>query len=195
MAERLTFSASVEVRAPAAAVFALVSDLRLKARLNPNIQVIRVELEGGEPVREGSAFYHRFQRGPRILEYRSRVVRCLPPRLLETRSETEPPFEVRVRVEPTPGGCRLTQEEAVEASGALLDALDPAPPGAPGLGEALGWLPFFPGGRRLDAELRAHQRHRVSRRLAGELERWLEAIRRHLEAGPAPGSAAGGGAR
>ena len=52
--QRLTLSATVEIRAEAAEVFAVVNDLRRKARLNPNIQVIRVELEGEEPLREGS---------------------------------------------------------------------------------------------------------------------------------------------
>ena len=96
--ERLILSATVEIRAEPAEVFAVVSDLRRKALLNPNIKVIRVELEGEDPVREGSVFYHRFQRGTRILEYRSRCVRLVPPWLFESRSETDPPFEVRVTV-------------------------------------------------------------------------------------------------
>jgi hypothetical protein len=130
MADRLTFSATVWVRAEPRLAFALVSDLRRKAVLNPNIRVIRVELEGEEPVREGSVFYHRFQKGKQIIEYRSRCVRCVPPRLFESRGETDPPFEVRVTVEPAPGGCRLTQEERVEVTPALLDALV-----SPGTGE------------------------------------------------------------
>lgn len=171
----------MQVRAPAAPVFALVSDLRRKARLNPNIEVIRVELEGEEPVREGSVFYHRFRKDARIVEYRSRCVRFEPPRLFESRGETDPPFLVRVTVEPGPLGCRLTQEEAVDATPELLDALDPAPAGTGELGDVLRWLPLFPSGRRLGAELRAHQRDRVARHLAGELGAWLEAIRRHVE--------------
>ena len=87
MADRLTFSASVQVRAAAADAFALVSDLRRKARLNPNIEVIRVELLGEEPVREGSMFAHRFRKGPRIVEYRSRCVRFEPPRLFVSLGE------------------------------------------------------------------------------------------------------------
>lgn len=43
VSECLTITASVRVRADAGAVFAVVSDLRRKAALNPNIQVIRVE--------------------------------------------------------------------------------------------------------------------------------------------------------
>ena len=180
VSDRLTFSASVEVRAEATEVFALVSDLRLKARLNPHIRVIRVELLGDEPVREGSVFYHRFQRGQRIVEYRSRCVRCEPPRLFESRGETDPPFGVRVTVEPTSGGCRLTQEEVLHVTADMLDALEP-PPRARTLPDIVRWLPLFPSGRLLASELRALERERVARRLAGEMQVWLEAIRAHVE--------------
>ena len=180
--DRLTFCASVELRAEAALVFALVSDLRRKARLNPNIRVIRVELEGEEPVREGSVFYHRFQRGTRIMEYRSRCVRFVPPRLFETRGETDPPFEVRVTVDPAPGGCRLTQEEAVEATPELLDALEPAPSGAGIFRDIVGLLPLFPSLRQLGSEVRALQRERLARKLTRELQAWLDAIKDRLEA-------------
>ena len=132
-------------------------------------------------------FAHRFRKGPRIVEYRSRCVRFEPPRLFVSLGETDPPFEVRVTVEPTPAGCRLTQEETVEATPALLDALDPAPAGGTGLGEMMRWLSLFPGGRRLGTELGAHQRERVARRLSEELRQWLEAIRQHLEPGGACG--------
>lgn len=50
VSECLTITASVRVRADAGAVFAVVSDLRGKAALNPNIQVIRqvIRVEGRE---------------------------------------------------------------------------------------------------------------------------------------------------
>lgn len=181
MAEHVAFSASVEILARVEETFALVSDLRRKALLNPNIRVIRVELEGGGPIGEGSVFHHRFRRREGVVEYRSRVVRWEPPYRLETRSETDPPFEVRVTVEPTPAGCRLTQAEQVEVRPELLDALEPPPGGGGVLQEMLRMLPLFPSGRRLGSELRALQRERLSRRLRGELGAWLEAIRVHLE--------------
>ncbi len=161
-------------------MFALMSDLRRKARLNPNIQVIRVELLGGEPVREGSIFYHRFQRGTQILEYRSRCIRCVPPRLFHCRSQTEPPFEVQVTVEPIPGGCRIRQEEMLEVTPALMDALEPIPvPDT--LRDALAWIGLFPSLRPLGIELRALQRERIVQRLSRELGSWLAAVRSHLE--------------
>lgn len=183
LSERLSFSATVEIRAQPAEVFAVVSDLGRKAPLNPNIQVIRVELEGEKPVREGSVFYHRFHRGTRILEYRSRCVRSFPPWLFESRSETDPPFEVRVTVDPTPAGCRLTQQEEVEVTPELLDALEAAPTRAPTLRDIVKLLALFPSARPLGSELRALQRERVVKMLTGELQSWLDAIRAHLERG------------
>ena len=179
----MTFSATVEIRAEVADVFTLVSDLRRKARLNPNIRVIRVELEGDEPVQEGSVFYHRFQRGTRIVEYRSRCMRFAPPRLFESRGMTDPPFEVRVTVEPTPEGCRLTQQETVELTPALLEALEPAAAADRTFRDVVDLLTLFPGARQLGAELWRHRRDRVARRLTAELQAWLEAIKAHLEAG------------
>ncbi len=183
MSDRLTVSASVHVRAEPGDVFAVMSDLRRKTPLHPHIEVIRVELEGGEPIRAGSVFYHRLQQGRRIFEYRSRCLRCEPPRLFESRGETEPPFEVTVTVEPDAAGCRVTQEERLETPAELLDALDPPPTDAPRFRDILRWLPLFPAGRTLVREVRALQRERVARRLTRELEIWLDAIRAHVEGG------------
>ena len=173
------------IRAEAAEVFALVSDLRRKARLNPGIEVIRIDLEGGEPVREGSVFRHRFVKGGRILEYRSRCVECVPPWLFVSRGETDLPFEVRVTVEPSAEGCRLTQRETLEVEAEALDALDAGGAKARTFSDVLRLLALFPSARPLSSELRALQRERVATRLAGELALWLDAIRAHVEAGAA----------
>lgn len=171
----------MEIRAEVAEVFNLVSDLRRKASLNPNIQVIRVELEGEGRIGEGSVFYHRFQRGTRIIEYRSRCIRYIPPRLFQTRSETDPPFEVTVTVEPTGSICRLTQREELEVTPDMLDALEPPAAKAGLFREVVRLLNLFPGGRQLESEIRAHQRERLKRRLAQELQAWLDAIKANFE--------------
>ena len=185
-AVHLTFSASVVVRAEPARVFALISDPPRKAALNPNVQVIRVEQESEGPVREGSVFYHRLQKGQRIFEYRSRCLRMVPPAHVESRAETDPPFEVRVTVEPTPEGCRLTQRETLEVGPELLDALEPVSAGGQAVRDVLGVLAFFPGLGSLGSEVRRGQRERVAQRLTGELQDWLQAIKRHLESEEAP---------
>ena len=180
-ARRLIFSAAVEIRAAPAQVFAVVSDLRRKAPLNPNIQVIRVELEGEEPVREGSVFYHRFHRGARIMEYKSRCVRLVAPWLVESRSETDPAFVVRVVVEPISTGCRLTQQEEVEVTPELLDAFEAPTTEVRALRDIVNLFALFPSARSLGVEIRALQYERIARRLAGELQSWLDGIRVHLE--------------
>jgi hypothetical protein len=182
VADLLTFSASVQVRAEAAAVFALMSDPPRKAVLNPNVQVIRVEHEGDGPVAEGSIFYHRLQKGQRIFEYRSRCLRIVRPRLFESRAETDPPFEVRVTVEPTPEGCRLTQEEILEVTPHLLDAVDSMVPAERTSHQFRALFSGVPGLRHLAVEWRSLQRERLAKKLAGELQAWLEAIKAHLEA-------------
>ena len=181
MGDRLTFSASVWVRAEPAAVFALISDPPQKAALNPNVQVIRVEQESEGPVREGSVFYHRLQKGQRIFEYRSRCVRIEPARLFESWAETDPPFEVRVTVEPGPGGCRLTQQETLEVTPALLDALEPMPAGGRAFRDMLGLLALFPALRPLGSELRRGQRERLARQFTADLQAWLDSIKACLE--------------
>jgi len=181
-AVHLTFSASVWIHAEPARVFALISDPPRKAALNPNAQVIRVEQETEGPVREGSVFYHRLQKGQRIFEYRSRCLRMVPPTLFESRAETDPPFEVRVTVEPAPGGCRLTQRETLEVSPELLDVLEPISPGGQAIRDVLGALAYFPGMRSVGSEVRRGQQERVVRRLTVDLQAWLEAIKACLEA-------------
>lgn len=69
---------SVEIAAPPSAVFALVSDPLAKARLNPFVQVIRIEREDPGPLCEGRITFLRLQKGTRIFEYRTRC-RALEP--------------------------------------------------------------------------------------------------------------------
>lgn len=189
----LVFAASVDVGVAPQRAFQLVSDLREKARLNPSVEVLHVALLGGEPVREGSVFHHRLRRGHRVVEYTSRCVAYEPPRRCWNRSETDPPFEVRVSVEPAADGCRITQEERLPVTAALLDALAP-PPGPRGFAQAVASMALVPALRPLDGHVRAMQRERVRQRFTAELSAWLQAIRTHLEDEGAPGRARGGAA-
>lgn len=185
--DRLSFSASVEIRAGPGQVFDLVSDLRQKAALNSHVKVIRVEIEEGESIRPGTVFRSRLQKGRRIFEYRSRCVRMERPYLLETRSDTDPPFQVRVILEPTLEGCRLTQEETLEVTPELLNALEPVSAEGRTFRDVMELLAFFPGLRHLGLELQTYQRERLARRLTAELQAWLDAIKGHIEAQAATG--------
>ncbi len=164
------------------AVFALVSDPPAKARLNPSVQVIRVEREDAGPLREGSVIFLRLQKGRRIFEYRTRCQRLVPGRLLESRAELPTLARVRVEVDPIPQGTRLTQQEECEVTVEMLEGL-PVARRAERAWRTLKLLHLFLPGlaqetfavilrERADA-LRLVMKH--------ELRAWLEAIKQHLE--------------
>ena len=85
-------------------------------------------------------------------------------------------------VDPTPTGCRLTQQEEAEVTSALLDAFEPAPTKLLELSRYLNSICALPECPSLGSELKAFQRERVTRKLIGELQSWLDAIRAHVEA-------------
>lgn len=175
-------TAAVDIGAPPAAVFALVSDAATKAHLNPWTQVIRIEREDREPLGEGSVTFFRMQRGTRIFEYRMRCVRLEPSRLIESKAELPNLFRVRVEVEPTADGSRLTQSEECEVSPQMLDGLS-VTRRAEHAWRLMKTLSFFL------PEL-AHEtfavifRERVDSlrvKMERELGGWLLAIKQHLE--------------
>lgn len=103
---------SVEIKAAPADVFALVSDLCRRARLNPAWRVIACEALDGEPIRTGSRWRFAIRRDRTRIEHVSRVVEYDPPRRLVCRSETHSDLEIVLEVAPSGDGCRLTHEEA-----------------------------------------------------------------------------------
>lgn len=68
------FHHSVLIRADADKVFALVTDVARKARLNPVAEVIRVEQQTPGPVGTGTVFRLVLRHGGRVIDYRSRCV-------------------------------------------------------------------------------------------------------------------------
>lgn len=177
-------AAAVEIGVPPAAVFALVSDANAKAKLNPFIQVIRIEREDHGPLRQGSVTFFRLQKGTRIFEYRMRCVRLEPGRLIESEAELPNLFTVRVEVGPAPGGSRLTQSEECEVSPQMLEDL-PITRRAEHAWRLVKILNF------LLPEL-AHETFAVIFRertdalrvsMRRELQEWLLAIKAHVESG------------
>lgn len=178
----LRIKEAAEIATPPASVYALVSDPVAKARLNPFTQAIRIEREDPGPLREGSVTFFRMQRGTRIFEYRMRCVRLEPSRLIESKAELPNLFTVRVEVEPTADGSRLTQSEECEVSPQMLDGLS-ATRRAEHAWRLMKTLYFFL------PEL-AHEtfamifRERVDSlrvKMERELGGWLLAIKHHLE--------------
>lgn len=174
--------ATVEIGAPARAVFGLVSDPLTRARLNPFTQVIRIEREDAGPLREGSVTFMRLQKGRRIFEYRTRCVHLEPERVVECQAELPTLFRVRVEVEPVAGMTRLTQREECEITPEKLEDL-PVPRRAERAWRAIKLLSLMaPGLARETYALILHERADVLRvSMERELRGWLQAIKDHLE--------------
>jgi hypothetical protein len=172
----------VEIAAPPATVFALVSDPQAKARLNPNVQVIRVEREDPGPLCEGSVTFLRLQKGRRIFEYRTRCERLEAGRLLEHRAQLPTLVRVRVEVDPVPRGTRLTQHEECEATLEMLEALPGAPRAEwPWRAARLLHLLLPELAAETFAVILRQRAALLERALRRELRDWLAAIKDHLE--------------
>ncbi len=181
-------AAAVEIGAPPAAVFAFVSDANAKAKLNPSTQVIRIEQEDHGPLRQGSVTFFRMQKGTRIFEYRMRCVRLESGRLIESKAELPNLFTVRVEIEPAPGGSRLTQSEECEVSPHMLETL-PVTRRAERAWRFIRTLNFFLPELTHEAFTVTLRERADSLRVSmqRELQRWLQAIKAHVESGDRSG--------
>jgi Polyketide cyclase / dehydrase and lipid transport len=176
--------ASVEISAPPSMVFTFVSDAEAKARLNPFVQVIRIERETPGPLREGSVTYFRLQKGKRIFEYRTRCRRFEAGRLMENQAELPTLFQVRVEVVPIPGGTRLTQQEECEVTLEMLEGL-PVSRRAEHAWQAIKLLNLaLPSlGREAYGVILLERAEALRTALRRELWTWLQAVKKHIEAG------------
>lgn len=179
----LRLAAMVEIAAPVVKVFALVSDPLAKARLNPFVQVIRIEREDPGPLQVGSLTFLRLQKGTRIFEYRTRCIRLNPGRLLENQAELPTLLRVRVEVEPIPRGSRLTQREECEVTLAMLEHL-PVSRRAERAWRTIKLLSFvIPSlARETFAVILQERADALRVMMERELRGWLQAIKQHLEA-------------
>ncbi len=178
----LRIAQSVEIAVSPSTVFALLCDPEAKARLNPFVQVIRVEREEAGPLREGGVIFFRLQKGPRIFECRMRCLRLIPDCLLETRAEPPMRMAVRVELERIPGGTRLGQEEECEIDLAMLERL-PVSRRAERAWRTINLMAIIlpPLARETYAILLRERADALRIVLQRELRGWLEAIKRHLE--------------
>ncbi len=175
----VTISASVDIAASPKAVFDLVTDVSRRARLNPRVGVLGIAKITPGPVRLGTRFRYRVAVDGHIVEHACECVAFEPGRLMETVSDTKPPFRVRVTVEPIPGGARLTQEEFFE----LPPAVMPLPRWRCWPGRLLDKLFGGADCLRQSAESLAAEAEETCRRLQPRLAGWLERLKRHLEQG------------
>lgn len=177
----IAVSRDIFIEAPVEHVFALMADPAARGALAPHAKPIRIEIEGGESLRVGSVCHFRLQLDNRIVDYHTRVSEFAPNRLIVSVSDTAVPFRIRLETRPENGGTRLTHTEEFEPTDEMLrQALPPTLTNT--VLEKICWmLPF------LDVDYAARvQREReaaLANRLEGNLERWLAAIKRHLESG------------
>ncbi len=173
-------SRSIHIDAPVERVFALMADPAARAALNPLATPIRVEIENGAPLHLGSVCHYRLQMGSRVIDYRSRITEFEPNRLIVSESESEVPFTIHVEILPDGrGGAWMRQVERFEPSDEMLRDAVPANTYSRALRLAY-WLALY---LDLDAArwLRSRLEESLAQKLGGNLERWLEAIRAHLE--------------
>ncbi len=168
---------SVDIRAPPEAVFDLVADIPRKTRLNPNVHVLGVSRETSGPVDVGTVFRYRVVVEGHIADYRSHCVAFSPGRMIETCTDTSPPFNVRVTVDSIDGGARLTQTEFLKMTPAYLPV--------PDIGGRLGsWLRQLFGNTKVivqsEESLIAEERRHAAN-LRPRLAKWLASIKNHLE--------------
>lgn len=172
-------SRSIHIDAPPDRVFALVCDPAARSALNPGAVPLAVEAEGDGPVRVGTVWRFRLRIDGRIVEYRARVLALEADRRIVTRSDSAVPFEVTLETAPEDGGTRLAQTERFEAPEAALRAALPET-----VENAILDLAYRIA-LLLDLEaagrMRARREALLAEALGAKLERWLAAIRDHLE--------------
>ena len=169
--------ASLDIQADPEAVFSLVTDVARKARLGPHAAVIGVSKETAGPVGVGTVFHYCLSIEGKIADYRTRCVAFEPGRMMETVSDTRPPFKVRVTVEPVPGGARLTQEETFS-----LPVLHMPVPGTKGWwGRVLHFIFGDADAIVQSRESSAAEDVAMQAKLEPKLADWLERIKTHLE--------------
>jgi uncharacterized protein YndB with AHSA1/START domain len=172
-------SRSIHIKAPLERVFALLCDPAARSRLNPLANPIRAEVESHGPLGRGTVCHFRLQIGNRIVDYRTRITEFEPNWRIVSVSDSAIPFETRLEVYRENGGTRLTHTERFEPTDEMLAQVEPN--GTLKRAVSLAYrLTRFLGAEEAD-RLRVRQEEMLGRRLEGNLEHWLTAIKQHLE--------------
>lgn len=170
-------SRNIHIATPVERVFALMCDPAARARLNPQVTPLRVEIENDICLMEGSICHFRVQLNQRIVDYRTQVREFVPQRRIVSVSDTAVPFEITIETAPENGGTRLTQSERFEPTEDMLLAAGDGTWLVRRLPKILWWI---------DSDYALSERERQEQRLREKLEanlaQWLSAIRSHLEA-------------
>ena len=168
---------SIEINAPSPAVFAVVSDLCRRARLNPHWTIVSCgPLDGG--MRVGARYHFVSLRSGTRTEHVSRVAVYEPPTRLVLHSEIHRSLEIELTVHATPVGSHLTHIESFER---LPFPPEPSGEPRPFLTMLRTWLMFEQEGY---AEASAEEaRIALCAQIGREIQAWLAAIKHSIERG------------
>jgi hypothetical protein len=169
--------ASIDIFARPEEVFRLVADVERRTRLDPHVAVLGVAQLTHGPLNPGTEFHHRVVIGGHIADYRSRCVAYEPGRLMEMVSDSSPPFTTRVQVAPNCDGACLIHEEFFE----LPELCMPLPRAGGWFGKVLTRMFGDAEYLRQGAEALAQEEAQMEALLQQRLNKWLQAIKRHLE--------------
>ena len=173
----VTINSFVDINAGPSEVFALVEDVATCVYLNPYAKVLGIAKETLGPIQVGTTFLFRLIIEGHLIEHRSLCTGFAPGKYMETLSDTDPQYRVRVSVDPTPHGARLTHEESF--------IMEPWDMPLPSVNGPLGWFTrlLYDGKSeiRQTPESLAADEAEVKVKLQPRLDRWLASIKRHLE--------------
>ena len=172
-------SRSVYIEAPVERVFALMADPATRMQLNPLVSAGSAEIEGGGPLDVGSVCHFRFVVRGRPVGYRSHVREFEPLQRITAVADAAVPFEICIETEARGDGTRLTQTERFEPTDAMLDDAIPDADSNAVVKLAQRLYLFFDTDKAL--ELRQQQERFLAERLGTNMDKWLTAIKRHLE--------------
>jgi len=169
--------AAIDIQASTADVFRLLCDPELKARLNPEIELLHAFTETPGPMQVGSRIQYRLLSNGQPREFLCVVTAYEHHRVIEWKSNTHPAFRVRQTVEPASNGCRLIHDE-------WLETATPSKVNRPHM-SFNDMVQIFQQAAGMDLSaattLVADPVESTQAAMESSLTRWLENIRAHLE--------------
>ena len=175
----ITIRRSVHINAPVEQVFALIADPAAKSALNPTTSPIRVEVENGSHLKQGSHCHYRLQFKDMIIDYSADITAFEQNHLIESRTDSDPPVQVTEEIMAESDGTRLIQTETFQANEAILESFTPDTLKNRVLVIAYRlamWLD-----NEVAQRYQSLQSHLLEEKLGADLDRWLSNIKYHLE--------------
>lgn len=159
-------------------VFALISDARQCAELNPRISVIDIVAEPLGEVHKGTVFHNRIVVEGRLTEYSSKVVAFEPDSLLQIKTDTYPEVSIKYHIRPTADGACLEQELT-----SSVTHEEPIPVNLPGwFARLVDKFTEEPSSSEQDMQSQQQEEAMLKEELQVQLDEWLTIVKKYLEA-------------